>query len=788
LIAGDYINAAGEVELWGSGTAGIGEQLIANLGVLSFIGYGEAGGVDYSHVTVLEESFGFQSSFFSTSGVAFVFHSQSLVGLLLGQPSQFEVLGGESRSFERYVGVGDGSGANAIDLENRVRSIAAGEISGCVTVGGVAAAGARVSIGATGGGGMFTSVASNWTTDSSGCYSGTVAEGAYGVAGWREGTPYEGGGLIPTIHPVVIADGAPVVQDIALPATGTVSVTVVDDLSSPVPARVNIVGLDPSPELTLTSGVLGPETTGVFRDQNDIIPFGLTRAVYTDSAGTVTFDVEPGSYQIVVSRGTEWSVYEAPLTTTAGVTTPVAAQIAQVLDTTGFISSDYHVHGIASADTRVSDSDRVRQFAGEGVDNIIMTDHHAHTDLTPVISSLGFTSFVNSTIGEEVTTWDTGHYNAYPFTVDPSLPSGGSSDWGKAAPAGMDFVDLGSYIAQPSEVESIILNNPTATADTVIQINHITDHFVPMAIDTSLVPPASGLNGPEKKELRLDPASGNLFHHFTALELWNGDSRGHQSEFLDDRIGIWMNLLNQGLITTAIADTDTHRFQDLRAAGARTWTPSTSDSPAAVSDTEIANSVLVGRAIGGQGVFVKTRLVADEDPLNFADHELAGTTQIAIADAVAGVHLEIDVQAPIWAEFDTIEIYANAATVVHPTIPELFSATPTMVLTEGIDFSISTTNVVPAVPGASRLDASVSVPFANLPEDTWFVVLVKGSDGVSEPMFPVYAEDLDTVSNMSLLDLTDGNLSEGGTMALGFTNALYVDADGTPGFQGPNEP
>ena len=38
-----------------------------------------------------------------------------------------------------------------------------------------------------------------------------------------------------------------------------------------------------------------------------------------------------------------------------------------------------------------------------------------------------------------------------------------------------------------------------------------------------------------------------------------------------------------------------------------------------------------------------------------------------------------------------------------------------------------------------------------------------------------------------MLDLLDGNLGESGTMALGFTNALYVDAFVPAGFQGPNE-
>lgn len=82
----------------------------------------------------------------------------------------------------------------------------------------------------------------------------------------------------------------------------------------------------------------------------------------------------------------------------------------------------------------------------------------------------------------------------------------------------------------------------------------------------------------------------------------------------------------------------------------------------------------------------------------------------------------------------------------------------------------------------------MTVPFPNLAGDTWFTVVVKGTDGVSDPMFPIYPRNLDSGSNTTLADLLDGNLGEQGVMALGATNALYVDADGTPGFQGPLEP
>ena len=71
----------------------------------------------------------------------------------------------------------------------------------------------------------------------------------------------------------------------------------------------------------------------------------------------------------------------------------------------------------------------------------------------PTIAALGLTAFVHATVGEEITSFDYGHYNAYPQGVDPDLPSGGSTDWAGAAPVGQDFPSLGSYSLTPEEIE-----------------------------------------------------------------------------------------------------------------------------------------------------------------------------------------------------------------------------------------------------------------------------------------------------------------------------------------------
>ena len=53
VFAGDYVNASGELEQWGSGDEGIGVRLLGdNMGVFSYFGYGEATGVDYGLTTI----------------------------------------------------------------------------------------------------------------------------------------------------------------------------------------------------------------------------------------------------------------------------------------------------------------------------------------------------------------------------------------------------------------------------------------------------------------------------------------------------------------------------------------------------------------------------------------------------------------------------------------------------------------------------------------------------------------------------------------------------------------
>jgi hypothetical protein len=817
LIVGDWLNPAGEVETIAHSAAppgfftpranGIGPPVTTTIGALSFFGFDEAAGTDYAYVEPASAS---PASFAFISGVLVVLHQDNVLLTLIGAPPSFTVPSGGSSTYTRYFGVGDGDGSNAFRLEQRVNGTAVGTLSGCVTVAGTPVAGAKVTGGlgllssAEPGSAASTEILASFVTHEGPCpnYSGPVRAGLLVVTAAKKGHPYPGGGSVPAGTVLGVPPGSAVTVDFDLPATGRLQVTAADESGQPVPARVTVVGRDPSPPLLRAGPSLpgfGSSTLGIFDDASDRLPFGIVAVGYTDAAGFTEFDLEPGAgiYHVFVSRGTEYSAYRtaSPISVIAESTTTVNAQIARVLDTTGFVSSDFHVHGIRSADSRVSDVHRVESYSSEGVENVIMTDHHVHTDLRPAIADAGLGSFVTATVGEEITTFDYGHFNAYPLLLDPGSPtatysadgatqlSGGSTDWARPALPGLDFPIHGALNATPAEIFALATAGALSTAATTAQINHISSHFAPLRIDTSLEPPADLMTDAERTIRRL-PNTGavpNLFHHFPAMELWNGDNRSDQRSFLAEQIGIWFNLLNQGLRTTFIADTDSHTFTNLNTAGARTWTASPTDLPAAIDPADVAAAVDAGKAVGGQGIYVQAQLLATDGSGDSADLTHGGKT--AMTDVSGNVDLKITVQSAAWAEWDRIEIYSNAATFTAGS-PFLFGATPLVTLDEGDcdptttgdgDFDITTTPDVGGVPGADRLSLTWTESFTGLNEDTWFVVVVKGTDGECSPMFPVYPDDLDPDLNQALADLVDGNVGEDGVLALGATNALYFE-------------
>ena len=815
IYFGDFINGSGELGLFQPGY-GFGEPLVTTrcpvaapnpCNFLAYEGYNDAAGVSYGYM----DADNTRLSTFSTSGVTVsLLGTEVLLAVLGNAPPNHTLqpmgMAGDAKMFTRYFIVGDGTVQSIVDARNDIQLRATGDVAGTVTVGGSPAANADVVlIGATSDGPGFNptprNVVAHTTTDATGQYRLAAAPGNYTVEVNLEGAPFEAGGGTPVAHPVAVAAYNSTALNIALPATGALQASITDAASAPSPGKVSVVGFDPSPDPVNTQNiVVDTNRTGIFNDLGrDRTPFGLSQVHFVGaSGGTPVLPIEPGSYRVVLSRGPEYSSTFTDITVTAGATSPVSGQLAKVVDTTGFVGSDFHVHSIDSADSSISRTERVETMLAEGLDFFTPSDHEFRADFAPTIAALGASSLLGTATGGEITTFDYGHFNAWPMTIDPAQVNGGAVDHGGAAPAGLDFPSSNNFSLTPAQIIAAAAADPGTNT---VQVNHIHSHFgleggSGLAIDTGQTPPASIVAGFTR---RLPPLANYFSDTFDALEIWIGDDRGQVfTNFLGQNIGDWFNMLNQGIIRTGVADSDTHVRKNTQSGVPRSMVASPTDAPgglSAIADT-LSGNVNDGRVVGTNAPMVRvTANAVSTGQTGGLDLSLPRT----IATTDGAVDITVDIQSPLWAKFDRVEFYVNSTTTKffvtrNPgngmiQVPR-YSITPDFVQTAPADFAVSSVVVDPMVANASRWEATTTLNLTGLTDDVWVVVLVRGTDGNVEPLFPIQPNSLNTASNTTLANLTDGNLGEDGMTALAFTNPIFVDVDGggwtPPGVQVSN--
>jgi Carboxypeptidase regulatory-like domain len=788
----EYMNGSGQVEFF-QPYAGFGEPLftpscpketyLACDGIegglcdqCNFVAYsGVDGGTGVSYGLIHGEQ---KSSSFSTVGINIIVYGDAAISLILGiVPANYTVPADGSLLLRRYFAVGDGSVASIADIRNEIFGIQTTQVSGTVSSAGQPLQDAQVAVyqllGAQSGPPTLFMV-NHSRTDASGAYSLKLPPGDYQIRANAEGYRF------PESDPaslVVAAD--PVQRNFEMPESGYIEVTVIDE-TGPGPAKLQLVGFDPSPPLT---NVVSGNEAGIFSDYKaDSLPFGIAQAAFIDRNGaSERITMEPGDYQAVISRGPRYSVYKQNVTIIPGQVATVQAEIVKLLDTSGFVHSDFHVHSIDSPDSEVTREERVAVMLAEGMDFFTPSDHGVRSDFRPTLTAMGVEDLIGVAGSSETTTFDYGHFNSWPVSIDPDSISGGSFDWAGAAPPGEDFPSYGNYNLSPAQIIDGLHDNPM---DNLVQINHFYSHFGPggLGIDTGMTPPQSSVDLNTK---RLDPSITNAFDDgFDVLEVWIGDggSDSIKTAFPGQNSGDWFNLINQDLVRIGVANSDTHSRRFTHTSARTLVASATNNPPDLTTGAEaLAANVLAGKAIGTNAPFLL--LQADGEFAHQPQHaglrlEEDNTLR---ADAGSDVALTVTVSTPAWAAVDTVEFYINNQPELtsSPGKAARYGVCPNVQIRAGDPGWVAVEVVVnSAVQGGSRTDITATLTLDEVTEDTWVVAIARGTNGVSEPLFPVLPASLASSSNTTVADLTDGNLGEGGTPAFAFTNPLFIDVNG----------
>ncbi len=566
-------------------------------------------------------------------------------------------------------------------------------------------------------------------------WSMELPPGEYTLRGLWEGRLIESAPFM--VEGDMPVDGPPMV----FPAPGRLQVTINTPDGEAVTGRVTVACVDGCPE--------APNVQLKDTERDKPGRSGNFHIGYVGVDGVLEMPLAPGSYRVAVSRGIEWSVWPPNavtdngmlITITQGETLEVVAEIAPVINTTGVLSGDFHVHSVSSPDSAVPRRKRVLSFLAEGVDVLVSTDHDVVSDLGPDIEALGAGALMHNIIGVELTTSSYGHYNAFPMVHDPDSRNGGALDWAKGADFGMT-------------PEEIFMGLREAPGQQVIQINHPEDSGTIGALKAD---PLRGQTFARREDLRMPPgpvdeATGDTLlwsDMFTAMEIMNGFG----TRSLWQRWRWWLQMIGRGFAPTGTAVTDTHKAESEINGTPRTyvWMPDGEDNVASLDADVFAQQVNSLRAIGTNGPFFE--VVAR----NAQDEEARPGDTLTVGGE--DVRVQVRYQLPAWLEVNRLDIYTNLRDDILTDTPGEASSDevpPTMSIPVSMDDATLETVAEGTQLHQRRVGTvDLTMTFA---EDAYLIVVLRGVGGGIPAMYPaVFSRSVKPFS---------------------FSNPLFLDADG----------
>jgi hypothetical protein len=328
------------------------------------------------------------------------------------------------------------------------------------------------------------------------------------------------------------------------------------------------------------------------------------RIIQPVSAGESSIPLPPGVWTATALRGFEYEMETAEFTLEAGQTENWAPKLARVVDTSGWIASDFHLHSEWSTDSNVPLRDRILACAAEGIEYAVATDHDVLTDYGPfVLESLKGRIVVAN--GVETSTAQWGHVNNWPHVLNTDLPGRGSPIW-----FGLDFPELMEAVG-------------AGTPGHVVQINHPRRGSSALLDNISFDP-----DDPDPEHLKM--------FTFNAIEVYNGGDTEAMEEALLD----WLTMVKNKLPVAATGVSDSHSISAY-CGHPRTYVQVADDDPASAKGPDIDSAVLAGKTLATSGPFLT----------------------IEQGD---GASVKIKIAGPSWMPIETLQLYEDgkAGTVI----------------------------------------------------------------------------------------------------------------------------
>ncbi len=422
--------------------------------------------------------------------------------------------------------------------------------------------------------------------------------------------------------------------EIAVPTAARVRASLRDERGQPSPGKVQFLGVEGTPTPNF-----GTDYRAHGGDHQ-----------YQTHDGRVLQQVPPGRYLLRFTRGPEYDLEEQTVEVAKGQTVDVQVTLRRTVDTSGWISTDYHAHSTPSGDNYCNTVDRLINFAAEHLEFAPTTEHNRITDWTPLIEKLGLSAQLKTVPGIELT-GSGQHLNAFPLKPDPFAQNGGAPLWNYDPRInaimlrnwGTPTTQEGGSRYDTETNANRKLNFFGGGADRWVQANHpiVGNVFFDRDGDRD---PDGGFAGFEEL---VDAAEVWSTEILTLQPTYQGTAvAGEGRPGQQNRTFGWLQMLNQGRRVWCVAVSDAHRVFGNGVGGWRTYVPSSTDEPGKIDPGEIIANSKAGRMMISNGPFLRVT-TGDGLPI--------GSTVIA----EGSIDLRIQVQAPNWMDIDRVQVLVN---------------------------------------------------------------------------------------------------------------------------------
>ena len=353
--------------------------------------------------------------------------------------------------------------------------------------------------------------------------------------------------------------------------------------------------------------------------------------LYYSHDGRFHLALPPGKYACTVSRGPEFDAVEREVTVESGRESPLAAKLERTVDTTGWISTDYHNHASPSGDNVSSQFGRVLNLLCENVEYAPCTEHNRISTYVPHLKRLKVEHLLGTCSGMELTSTPLplGHLNAFPLKLHQHTQDNG---------APQTDLDI--------ELQAARLALWDDRSEKLVQQNHPDLGWLFYDKNGDGVPDAGHAQVlPHLDVMEVHPP-GDIFK---APLVKNSKGETENNTMLN-----WMQMINQGVRVPGVVNTDAH--YNIHGSGwLRNWIASPTDDPDKVEVLDVVHESEHGHIVMSNGPFL-TVAAADAEASDKQRRAIPGDDLTATGGKVS---LSVRVQCPNWFDVDRVQVFVN---------------------------------------------------------------------------------------------------------------------------------